>query len=190
MTDGGPSAVLTFGNHLCRAGGVVGFHDAQVGVLLQIVARLHEGHGVGVYLGDGLPRVVGQTADAMGDVELMLDYDGGARVAQQLVVVEQATGDGVLDGGHCNHGRVLANALVNLFKRLAAEQLQLLALEVLVGGDVVKRTDLALYGYSFHNLCLRCKISAFHLYCQTNSGNLCFVVRKMIKTFVWVWKFP
>jgi hypothetical protein len=66
--------------------------------------------------------------------------------------MEQTSCDGVLNGSHANHRRVLVDAFVNLLKRLAAEQLQLLALEILVGGDVVKRAYLALYGYSFHTV--------------------------------------
>jgi hypothetical protein len=33
---------------------------------------------MGMYLGDSFPRIVGQTTDTMGDVELMLAYDCGA----------------------------------------------------------------------------------------------------------------
>ena len=97
----------------------------------------------------------------MGNVKLMLADNGGARVSQQLIVVEQATSDGVLNGSHTNHRRVLVNTFVYLLKRLTAEQLKLLALEVLVGGDVVKRTYLALYSYSFHKSSFRAKVMLF-----------------------------
>jgi hypothetical protein len=80
----------------------------------------------------------------------MLTHNGGSAVAQQLVVVQQRAGDSVLDGGHANDGGVLTNVVVDLFKRLAADELQLLASKILVGSDVVKRPRLALYSYSLH----------------------------------------
>lgn len=75
-----------------------------------------------------------------------------AAIAQQLVVVQQRTRNGVLDGCHAYHGGVLTHALEHLFEGVAANQLQLFALEILVGCDVVKRPCDALYRYSLHTL--------------------------------------
>jgi hypothetical protein len=105
-----------------------------------------------VHLGDGLPRVVGQTADAVCDVKFMLSYHCGAAFAQQLIVVQQRAGNGILYGSHGNHCGILTQLLVDLFEGLAADELQLLALKILVGGNVVKRPYLALYGHSLHLL--------------------------------------
>ena len=150
MTDSCPPVVLALGNHLGRTGRIFGLDSPQFWMVLQIVARLHQGHGVRVHLGDGVPRVVGQTTDAMGDVQFVLANHRCARIAQQFVVVEQRTGNGVLDGGHSDDRRVLLDGLVDLLERRTTDELQLVVLEILVGGYVVETSDLALYGYSFH----------------------------------------
>ena len=155
VADGRPAVVLAFGNHLGAACGVVAFHDAQLWVVFQVVARLHEGNRMRMYLGDGVPVIVGQAADAMGDVQLMLAHDRGSAVAQQLVVVQQRAGNGVLYGRHCDDGRVLGHRLIHLFEGGTADELQLLAPEVLMGGYVVERPDFSLYSYSFHTLILK-----------------------------------
>ena len=87
MTDGRPSLVLPFGNHLSRACSIVTFNDAQVGMVLQIVACLHQGHRMRVYLGNGIPVIIGQTADTMSDVQFMLAHNGCTAITQQLIVV-------------------------------------------------------------------------------------------------------
>ena len=55
MADGSPPMVLAFGNHLRRTGGIVTLDNTQLRMALQVVARLHEGHGVGMDLGKRLP---------------------------------------------------------------------------------------------------------------------------------------
>jgi hypothetical protein len=47
-------------------------------MVAEILAALHECDGVGVHFGDGVPVVVGQTTDAMGDVKLVFAYYGGS----------------------------------------------------------------------------------------------------------------
>ena len=116
MADGSPPLLLPLGNHLGRAGGILGLHILHLRVLGQKLAALHQGYGMGVYLLDGVPVVVRQAADAVGDVQLVLADDGGARVAQQLVVMQQATGNGILDGQHTDAGGVLAHAVKHLFE--------------------------------------------------------------------------
>jgi hypothetical protein len=105
---------------------------------------------MGVHLGDGLPRVFGQTADAMLDVEFMLSHNGSAGVAQQLVVAEQRARNGILDGSHANDCRVTLDLLVDLLEGGTADNLYLLVLEILMGRDVVERPQFALYCYPFH----------------------------------------
>ena len=116
----------------------------------QELPTLHECHGMGVHLGDGFPRVFGQTADAMLDVELMLTNNSCARVAKQLVVAEQRARNGILDGSHTNDRRVTLDLLVDLLEGRTADNLYLLVLEILMGRDVVERPQFALYCYPFH----------------------------------------
>jgi hypothetical protein len=63
------------------SGGVLYFYGFQGGVVAEVLAALHQGYGMGVNLGDGVPVIFRQTADAMGDVKLVFAYDGGTRVA-------------------------------------------------------------------------------------------------------------
>ena len=86
----------------------------------------------------------------MSDVQLMLAHDGGARVAQQLVVMQQRTSNRILDGQHSDACRVFLHLCKHLFKGTAAYQLYLLTLKVEVGGNVVERPYQTLYRYSLH----------------------------------------
>ena len=150
MADGCPTATLQATNHLCRTGCILCLDGLQRGMIGQELPTLHECHGMGVHLGDGFPRVFGQTADAMLDVELMLAHDGCAGVAQQLVVAEQRSRNGILDGSHANDRRVTLDLLVDLLEGGTADNLYLLVLEILMGRDVVERPQFALYCYPFH----------------------------------------
>ena len=94
--------------------------------------------------------VVGQAADAVADVQLVLAHHAAARVTEQLIVMEQAAGYGVLNGYHADERGVLAHLAEHLLERGAAYQLYLLVLKVQVGGYVVERPCESLYGYSFH----------------------------------------
>jgi hypothetical protein len=69
-----------------------------------------------VNFGNRIPIIVGQTADAMRDMQLMLSDDGGARVAQQLVVMQQRTGNRILDSKHTYRSGVLLDAGKHLFE--------------------------------------------------------------------------
>ena len=113
---------------------------------------LHQCHGMGVNLVDGIPVVVGQTADAVAYVQLVLAHYRGARVAQQLVVMQQTAGNGVLYGGHADDGGVVVNLGIHLFECSAADELHLLALEIQMGCHIVERTGLTLDGYSLHTV--------------------------------------
>ena len=116
MTDGSPSALLALGNHLGTTGSILGLHILKLWVLSQEVAALHQGYGVRVYLGNGVPIVLRQTADAVGDVQLMLAYDGSTAITQQLVVVQQTTRNRILDSQHAYGGRILLHLLKHLFE--------------------------------------------------------------------------
>ena len=168
--DGGPSLAVVFGNELGRTGRVFTFHCFHGGMVGQESAALHQGYGMGMHFLNAGPVVIGQTADAVGDVQFMFSHNSGARVAQQLVVVEQTACNGVLDGGHSDDGGVSLDVLKHLFEGGAADELHLLALEMLVGSDVVKRSQQTLYGYSLHALCFLVIVSSF-LFCIKNPAS-------------------
>ena len=107
-------------------------------------------HRVRVHLLKRVPIVLGQTTDAMFDVQLVLSHHRSTRGAKQFVIVEQASGYGVLYGCHANYGRITAHIVEHLLEGGAAYQLYLLALEILVGGNVVEGALKALYGNSLH----------------------------------------
>ncbi len=78
VADGRHATQLEFADVLGCAGGVVGLDGFQRGMVAEILAALHECDGVGVHFGDGVPVVVGQTTDAMGDVKFVFAYYGGS----------------------------------------------------------------------------------------------------------------
>ena len=86
------------------------------------------------------------------DVELVLAYDGSARIAEQFIVVEQGSGNSILNGYHADDRRVTLHVLEHLLESGAANELYLFTFEMLVGCHVVERTDESLYCYSFHFL--------------------------------------
>ena len=71
-------------------------------------------------------------------------------LTQQVVVVQQAARYGVLDGHEAEAGVVVAHLAEYLLKGVAAHQLYVLALKVLMGGYVVKGASNALYCYLLH----------------------------------------
>ena len=113
---------------------------------------------MGVNLLQGVPVVIWQTADAVLNVQLVLAHHGGSTLSEQFVVVKQTARYGILDGADANHRRVSLDILEHLLEGGAANQLNLFALKILMGSDVVKRPQLSLYCYSLH-----CRISLFYL---------------------------
>lgn len=84
------------------------------------------------------------------DVEFVFAHDGCTRISQQLVVVKQRAGDGILNGQHAHDGGVALDMCEHFLEGGAAQQLHLLVLEVLVGRDVMERAQFSLYCYPFH----------------------------------------
>ena len=97
----------------------------------------------------------------------MLAHHGGVALAQQLIVVKQAARYGVLDGANADNGRVALDVLKHLLEGGATDKLYLLALEILMGGDVVERPQLALYCYSLH-----CVVLLIYAYLTKNGPTL------------------
>jgi hypothetical protein len=94
----------------------------------------------------------------------MLSDDGRARVAQQLIVVEQTSGDGILDGEHADGRGVLLDAGKDFLESAATDELYLFSLEKQVCCNVVERPDESLNGYSLH---------IFFPICKTNPAFTC-----------------
>ena len=69
----------------------------------------------------GTPVVGRQTADAVLDVEFVLTHHGGSALPEQLVVVEQTSGDGVLDGADADDGRISLDVLKHLLEGSATD---------------------------------------------------------------------
>jgi hypothetical protein len=66
--------------------------------------------------------------------------------------MQQRAGNGVLDGKHSYHRRVLLHIHEDLLERRTADKLYLLTLKVQVRRNVVERPDETLYSNPFHLL--------------------------------------
>ena len=148
--DGCPSPHLVLGDVGCRACGIFCLHRLEVGMVGQELAALHEGYRMGVNLLQGAPVVFWQTADAVLYVELVLAYHGGSALPEQFVIVEQTARNGVFNGADAYHGRVALDIFEHLFEGSTTDDFYLFALEILVGGNVVERSQLSLNCYSLH----------------------------------------
>ena len=62
------------------------------------MSTLHQRYGVGVDLRERVPIIVGEAEQGVLNMELLLTDNGHTAFAQQLVVVEQRTRNGILDG--------------------------------------------------------------------------------------------
>ena len=85
------------------------------------LATLHQRHRMRVNLLQGAPVVGRQAANAVLDVELVLSHHGGSALPEQLVVVEQTAGDGVLDGADADDGRISLDVLKHLLEGSATD---------------------------------------------------------------------
>ena len=121
-------------------------------MLFQKSVTLRQGHGVRVNLGNVVPVVIGQAYYAVAYAQFVFAHYRKAAVAQQFVVVENAAGYGVFD---CHEGEQRAVAFHLVEKRLervAANQFNVFAFEIIVCGYVVERAFYTLYRYFFHIL--------------------------------------
>ena len=115
------------------------------------VAALHQRYGVGVHFHDVVPTFVGQAHQAVGDSQFVLADDHRAAVAEQFVVVEETSGNRVLDSHHAQHVGVGGHLGEHILKCVAADDLKLIACEILVGGDVVETAYNSLDCDSFYH---------------------------------------
>jgi hypothetical protein len=82
----------------------------------------------------------------------MFTYHRRARVAQQLIVMQQRTRNRVLYGQHTDGSRILLDTLEHLFEGGTADELYLFSLEIQVRRNVVERPRQSLYGNPLHIL--------------------------------------
>ena len=120
------------------------------------------------------PVIIGQSADAVLYMESVLAYYCRSPLAQKLIVVEQTARYGILDGYDADDCRIAINVFEHLLEGGAAYQLYLLALKILVGGNVVEGALKALYGYSLHigflNVSSRPETRKPRFHCQREAG--------------------
>ena len=150
MADGGVSAQPFAADFLSGPGGIAGLHHLHLRMLVQETATLHQGHGMGIDFGDSVPVILGQTHDAVLNVQFVVPHDGHAALAQQFVVVEQAAGNGVFNRHEPQPGIVVAHLSEYLLERIAANQFHLILGKVLMGGNIVERAPDALNRYLLH----------------------------------------
>lgn len=76
--------------------------------------------------------------------------------------MEQRAGDGVLNGCYRYDSGIEFYLMEHILEGGTTDEVNLLAFEIFVGGNVVERTGLALNGYSFHFLFYGCVFRERH----------------------------
>jgi hypothetical protein len=104
-----------------------------------------------IHFGQCVPIVFRQANDVVLDSEFVFSYDGYATITHQLVIVEEATCNGVFDSQHPDDRAVLLNLCKDFLEGIATDEFDFLVREELVGSYVVERARNTLYSYSFHN---------------------------------------
>ena len=155
VADGGVSVPPFAADVSCGACGVSNFYNLEVRMQREKFAALHESDRMGVDLRQVFPTLPWQTHDAVADAELVFAHDGHAALAQQFVVVEQASCDGVLYCHESQHVWACLEPCKHLLEGVAADQFHLLALEEAMSGNVVETALDALYCYPSNHLSLK-----------------------------------
>ena len=131
---------------------VVALDDFHRGPGLEVFAALHQGDRVRVYLADVGDLLSRKRRQHVRDAELVLADDRQRAAAQQFVVRQQASGDGVFDGRHPQQLRVGRHAGELLVETHAGQHFDLFAGETSVRRRLVETTRYPLYRYPFHLL--------------------------------------
>lgn len=76
---------------------IIGLHGLQLGMTLKKSLTLGQCHWMRVYFMQVGPIFIGQATNTMGNTQFLLSYNHHATIAQQFVVVKQATRNGILD---------------------------------------------------------------------------------------------
>ena len=131
--DGRVSTQVFLADDFGTLGSVVRFHHLQVRVTLQEGMALRQRHRVGVYFGQCVPIILRQTDTVVLDAELVFAHDGHPAFAHQFVIVQEAACDGVLDGYQSDDRAVQMDVLEDFLAGIAADELDFLVREELVG---------------------------------------------------------
>ena len=131
---------------------VVALDDFHRGPGLEVFAALHQGDRVRMHLADVCDPLSRKRRQHVRDAELVLADDRQRAAAQQFVVRQQASGNGVLDGRHPQQLRVGCHAGELLVETHAGQHLDLFAGETSVRRGLVETTRYPLYRYPFHLL--------------------------------------
>ena len=84
------------------------------------------------------PIVFWQADTIVLDAEFVFTYDGCTAFAQQLIIVQQATCNGIFDGEHTDDVTVLMHVLEDFLEGIATNQFDFLVREKLMGGNVME----------------------------------------------------
>jgi hypothetical protein len=131
---------------------VVALDDFHRGPGLEVFAALHQGDRVRMHLADVRDPLSRKRRQHVRDAELVLADDRQRAAAQQFVVRQQASGDGVFDGRHPQQLRVGRHAGELLVETHAGQHFDLFAGETSVRRRLVETTRYPLYRYPFHLL--------------------------------------
>ena len=131
---------------------VVALDDFHRGPGLEVFAALHQGDRVRMHLADVCDPLSRKRRQHVRDAELVFADDRQRAAAQQFVVGQQASGNGVLDGRHSQQLRVGRHAGELLVETHAGQHLDLFAGETSVRRGLVETTRYPLYRYPFHLL--------------------------------------
>ena len=119
-------------------------------MICQEVAALHQSYWVRVNLSNSVPIVLGQTTDAVGDVQFVLTYYRCAAIAQQFIIVQQTTSNRILNCQHTYDSGILLYLLEHLFESATTNKLYLFPFEIKVCRYIVERPYQSLYCNSLH----------------------------------------
>ena len=109
-------------------------------MLSEELTALHQGDGVGVYFRDVVPILVGQANKAMRDAQFVFAYNLCAALAQEFIVVQQASCNRIFYCQHAYGLTVLFDSSKYLLEAGAADKLYFFSFEVFMCGNVVIRT--------------------------------------------------
>ena len=139
-TNGSMSSQVFFPDDFRTESGVLAFHYLDAGMLSEELTALHQGDGVGVYFRDVVPILVGQANKAMRDAQFVFAYNLCAALAQEFIVVQQASCNRIFYCQHAYGLTVLFDSSKYVLEAGAADKLYFFSFEVLVCGNVVIRT--------------------------------------------------
>ena len=124
----------------------------------KVLLALHQRHGMGVYLAqtvDSLPR---KRRKRMRYMHLVLAHNLHRRGSQQLVVLKQRAGDGILYSHDAEQRSVARQLVEHKTETVARQSLYLTAGKIRMRGSVVIASGHTLYGHPS----MRCRLFVCH----------------------------